>query len=262
MTDLAVTEATDDVMMTEAVEEMTAETTDVIIKETSAEIIDVAVIEIIVLEETTAEILMETMIGIVQNATIPTLLEELNVIDVVLQSQVVDTLVTEETLGMILAHQEEIIDEILETEITIDQSARRLLTMIGNVKNVITIIFRLEPNVIDAENQNQAEEEITETVDHVEMTGPDEIAGVVAETVDHAEMTGLEEREVHAESVEQEATTVQVEIIVEVIEVADRAMNEGGVESEIQMLPNSVAPEANHRVMPTTEDHNPSMLVL
>jgi hypothetical protein len=262
LTDLAVTEATDDVMMTEAVEEMTAETTDVIIKETSAEIIDVAVIEIIVLGGMTAEILMETMIGIVQNATIPTLLEELNVIDVVLQSRVVDTLVIEETLGMILAHQEGIIDEILETEITIDQSARRLLTMIGNAKNVITTIFRLEPNVIDAENQNQAEEEITETVDHVEMTGSDEIAGVVAETVDHAEMTGLEEIEVHAESVEQEATTVQVEIVVEVIEVADRVMNEGGVESEIQMLPNSVAPEANHRVMPTTEDHNPSMLVL
>jgi hypothetical protein len=243
LTDLAVTEATDDVMMTEAVEEMTAETTDVIIKETSAEIIDVAVIEIIVLGGMTAEILMETMIGIVQNATIPTLLEELNVIDVVLQSRVVDTLVIEETLGMILAHQEGIIDEILETEITIDQSARRLLTMIGNAKNVITTIFRLEPNVIDAENQNQAEEEITETVDHTEMTG-------------------LEEIEVHAESVEQEATTVQVEIVVEVIEVADRVMNEGGVESEIQMLPNSAAPEANHRVMPTTEDHNPSMLVL
>lgn len=256
------TETTDDVMMTEAVEEMTAETTDVTITETSAEIIDVAVIEIIVLGEMTAEILMETMIGIVQNATIPTLLEELNVIDVVLQSQVVDTLVTEETLGMILAHQEEIIDEILETEITIDQSARRLLTMIGNVKNVIITIFPLEPNVIDAENQNQVEEEITETVDHVEMTGLDEIAEVVAETVEHAEMTVIEGIEVHAESVDQEATTVQVEIVVEVIEVADRAENAGGVESEIQMLPNSVAPEANHQVMPTTEDHNPSMLVL
>lgn len=256
------TETTDDVMMTEAVEEMTAETTDVTITETSAEIIDVAVIEIIVLGEMTAEILMETMIGIVQNATIPTLLEELNVIDVVLQSQVVDTLVTEETLGMILAHQEEIIDEILETEITIDQSARRLLTMIGNVKNVIITIFPLEPNVIDAENQNQVEEEITETVDHVEMTGLDEIAEVVAETVEHAEMTVIEGIEVHAESVDKEATTVQVEIVVEVIEVADRAENAGGVESEIQMLPNSVAPEANHQVMPTTEDHNPSMLVL
>ena len=180
----------------------------------------------------------------------------------VLQSQVADALVTEETLGMILAHQEEIIDENLETVITIDQSAKRLLTMIGNVKNVITLIFPSEPKVIDAENQNQVEEEITETVDHVEMTALDEIVGAEAETVDLAEMTGLEEREVHAESAEQEATTVQVEIVVEVIEVADRAENEGGAESEIQMLPNSVAPEANHQVMPTTEDHNPSMLVL
>ncbi len=167
-----------------------------------------------------------------------------------LQSQVADTLVTEETLGMILAHQEEIIDEILETEITIDQSARRLLTMIGNVKNVITLIFPLEPNVIDVENPSQEGEEITDNVDHVEMTGLDEIVGVVAETVGRAE------------SVDQEATTVQAEIVVEMIEVADRAENEEGVENEIQTLQNSVAPEANHQVMPTTEDHNPLMLVL
>ena len=262
MIDLAVTETTDDVVMTEAEQEMTGETLDEIIAETLAETTDVAMTGITASEEMTAEIPMETMIGIVQNATILTLLEEWNVTDVVLQSQVVDTLVTEETLGMILAHQEEIIDEILETEITIDRSARRLLIMIGNVKNVITTIFRLEPNVIDAENQNQVEEEITETVDHVEMTVPDEIVGVVAETVDQAEMTVQEGIEVPAESVEQEAMTVQVEIVVEVIEVADRAENAGGVESEIQMLPNSVAPEANHQVMPTTEDHNPSMLVL
>ena len=256
------TETTDDVMMTEAEEEMTEETLDEIIVETSVETTDVAMTGITASGEMAAEIPMETMIGIVQNAIIPTLLEEWNVTDVVLQSRVVDTLMTEETLGMILAHQEEIIDGILENEITIDQSARRLLTMIGNVKNVITLIFPLEPNVIDAENPSQVEDEITEIVDHVEMTGLDEIVGVVAETVDHAEMTVQEEIEVHAESVEQEATTVQVEIVVEVIEVADRAENEGGVESETQMLPNSVAPEANHQVMPTTEDHNPLMLVL
>ena len=262
MIDLAVTETTDDVMMTEAEEEMTEETLDEIIVETSVETTDVAMTGITASGEMAAEIPMETMIGIVQNAIIPTLLEEWSVTDVVLQSRVVDTLMKEETLGMILAHQEEIIDGILENEITIDQSARRLLTMIGNVKNVITLIFPLEPNVIDAENPSQVEDEITEIVDHVEMTGLDEIVGVVAETVDHAEMTVQEEIEVHAESVEQEATTVQVEIVVEVIEVADRAENEGGVESETQMLPNSVAPEANHQVMPTTEDHNPLMLVL
>ena len=199
------TEATDDVMMTEAEEEMTEETLDEIIVETSVETTDVAMTEITASGEMSAE--------------------------------------------------------IIETGITIDQSARRLLTMIGNVKNVITSIFPLEPSVIDAENQNQVEEEITETVDHVEMTGLDEIAGVVAETVDHAEMTVLEEREVHAESAEQEATNVQVEIVVEVIEVADHAENAGGVESETQMLPNSVAPGANHQVMPTTEGHNRLILV-
>ena len=82
LTDLAVIETNDDVMMTEAEEEMTAETTDDMIAET----IDVAttgttaledmIVETTVPGEMTAEILMETMIGIVQNATIPTLLEE------------------------------------------------------------------------------------------------------------------------------------------------------------------------------------------
>ena len=71
--DLAVIEANDDVMMTEAGEEMTEETLDEIIVETSAETTDAAMTGITVLEEMTAEILMETMIGIVQNVTIPTL---------------------------------------------------------------------------------------------------------------------------------------------------------------------------------------------
>ena len=76
MIDLAVTETTDAVMMTEAGEEMIEEILDEIITETSAETIDVAMIGITVTEEMTAEILTETMIGIVQNATIQTLLEE------------------------------------------------------------------------------------------------------------------------------------------------------------------------------------------
>ena len=71
--DLAVIETNDDVMMTEAGEEMTEETLDEIIVETSAETTDVAITGITVLEEMTAEILMETTIGIVQNVTIPTL---------------------------------------------------------------------------------------------------------------------------------------------------------------------------------------------
>ena len=73
LTDLAVIETNDDVMMTEAVEEMTEETLDEIIVETLAETTDVVMTGITVLEEMTAEILMETMIGIVQNVTIPTL---------------------------------------------------------------------------------------------------------------------------------------------------------------------------------------------
>ena len=76
MIDLAVTETTDAEMMTEAGEEMIEEILDEIIIETSAETIDVAMIGITVTEEMTAEILTETMIGIVQNATIQTLLEE------------------------------------------------------------------------------------------------------------------------------------------------------------------------------------------
>ena len=76
MIDLEATETTGAVMMTEAGEEMIEEILDGIIAETSAETIDVTITGITVLEEMTAEILMETMIGIVQNATIPTLLEE------------------------------------------------------------------------------------------------------------------------------------------------------------------------------------------
>ena len=76
MRDLAVTEATDAVMMTEVEGEMIEEILDEIITETSAETIDVVMTGITATGEMTAEILMETMIGIVQNATILTLLEE------------------------------------------------------------------------------------------------------------------------------------------------------------------------------------------
>ena len=236
------------VMMTEAEEEMTGEILDEIIVETSQETTDVAMTGITVLEDMTAEILMETMIGIVQNAIIPTSLEEWNVTDVVLQSQVVETLVIEETLDMILAHQEEIIDETHETEITTDQSAKRLLTMIGNVKSVITLIFHLEQNVIGVENLNPAVEEITETVGSKETTAKDEI-------------------EAHVESVDQEEMTARVEGVVETTEVADSAeMNarvekEEHAENEILTLLNSVAPEGNPQVMPTTEGHNRLILV-
>jgi hypothetical protein len=246
--DLAVRGMTAVVMMTEAEEEMTGEILDEITAETSQETTDVAMTGITVLEDMTAEIHMETMIGIVQNAIIPTSLEEWNVTDVAPQSRVVDTLVIEETLDTILAHQEEIIDETHETEITTDQSAKRLLTMIGNVKSVITLIFHLEQNVIGVENLNLVVEEITETVGRKETTAKDEI-------------------EAHVESVDQEEMTARVEADVEAIEMADsaemiaRVEKEEHAENEILTLLNSVAPEGNPQVMPTTEGHNRLILV-
>ena len=215
-----------------------------------------------------------------------------------LQSLVVETLATEETLAMTLARRGEMIvkDEIHGIEIITDQRERRLLTMIGNVKSVITLIFRLELNVIGVENLSQAVEEITETVDQ------EEIIEVTVETVDHAEMTvqveivveatevaGHEENEDHAEMtvrVEMEAreesvvqvetvveaietvdqveivveaieTVDQVEILVEAIETVDQEETEVVAQSETQPFANSVVLEVNHQVMPTTEDHNP-----
>ena len=172
----------------------------------------------------------------------------------VLQSQVVETLATEETLGMTLALQGEIIGETLETVISIDLSAKHLLTMIGNVKSVITLIFHLELNVIDAGNLSQVEEEITETVGHAEMTVQDEIIEGTAENADNAETTVQLEMEAHAENVGQEEMTVRVKIIVEATGVADNA------ESVIQPFVNSVAPEANHQAMRTTEAPSPLTL--
>ena len=160
----------------------------------------------------------------------------------VLQSRVGATLVTEETLGMTLARQEEIIVETLETVISIDLSEKRLLTMIGNVKSVITLIFHLEQNAIDAENPNQV----------VEAT---------AETADHAETTVLEEREVHEENADHAESVDQAKIVVEVTESVDQEEKEVVAKSETQPFVNSVALEVNHLVMRTTEDPNPLILV-
>ena len=173
----------------------------------------------------------------------------------VLQSRVGATLVTEETLGMTLARQEEIIVETLETVISIDLSEKRLLTMIGNVKSVITLIFHLEQNVIDAENPNQVVEATAETADHAEMTVKDEIIDVAAENADHAETTAHPEKEAHAESVDQAG------IVVEVTESVDQEEKEAVAKSETQPFVNSVALEVNHLVMRTTEDPNPLILV-
>ena len=120
MIDLAEIETTDAEVMTEVEEEMNGEILAEIIVETSAaETTDVAMTGITALEDMTGEILMETMIGIVQNAIIPTLLEEWNVTDVVLQSQVVETLVVEIQTVEILA-EETSETEILDVEILVE----------------------------------------------------------------------------------------------------------------------------------------------
>jgi GTPase involved in cell partitioning and DNA repair len=174
---------------------------------------------------------------------------------------------------MTLARQEEIIVETLETVISIDLSEKRLLTMIGNVKSVIILIFHLGLNVIDAENPNQVVEVIAETVDHAETTVQDEIIEVAAETADHAETTVLEEREAHAENADHVETTAHPEkeahaesvdqagIVVEVTESVDQEEKEAAAKSETQPFVNSAALEVNHLVMRTTEDPNPLILV-
>ena len=209
MIDLAEIETTDAEMMTEVEEEMTVEILNEIIVETSAaETTDVAMTGITAPEDMTVEILMETMIGIVQNAIIPTLLEEWNVTDVVLQSQVVETLAAEIQTVEILAEaisETEILDvgilaeatsetEILgvgilaeatsETEILGveilgtgpgTEKRRFLLIMIGLAQSATTLIFLSVRNATAVASQKVVTlvEVITETDEIVnqEMTG-------------------------------------------------------------------------------------------
>ena len=202
--DLAEIETTDAEVMTEVEEEMNGEILAEIIVETSAaETTDVAMTGITALEDMTGEILMETMIGIVQNAIIPTLLEEWNVTDVVLQSQVVETLVVEIQTVEILAEETSetgILDveilaeetsetEILDVEILAEETSetgiqgtgpglekrRFLQIMIGPAQSVTTPIFLSVKNVTGVVSQRVVTRaEVTTEVDEIvnqEMTG-------------------------------------------------------------------------------------------
>ena len=202
--DLAEIETTDAEVMTEVEEEMNGEILAEIIVETSAaETTDVAMTGITALEDMTGEILMETMIGIVQNAIIPTLLEEWNVTDVVLQSQVVETLVVEIQTVEILAEETsetEILDVeilaeetsetgILDVEILAEETSetgiqgtgpglekrRFLQIMIGPAQSVTTPIFLSVKNVTGVASQRVVTlAEVTTEVDEIvnqEMTG-------------------------------------------------------------------------------------------
>ena len=202
--DLAELETTDAEVMTEVEEEMNGEILAEIIVETSAaETTDVAMTGITALEDMTGEILMETMIGIVQNAIIPTLLEEWNVTDVVLQSQVVETLVVEIQTVEILAEETsetgildvEILAEetsetgILDVEILAEETSetgiqgtgpglekrRFLQIMIGPAQSVTTPIFLSVKNVTGVASQRVVTlAEVTTEVDEIvnqQMTG-------------------------------------------------------------------------------------------
>ena len=189
MIDLAEIETTDAEVMTEVEEEMNGEILAEIIVETSAaETTDVAMTGITALEDMTGEILMETMIGIVQNAIIPTLLEEWNVTDVVLQSQVVETLVVEIQTVEILA-EETSETGILDVEILAEETSetgiqgtgpglekrRFLQIMIGPAQSVTTPIFLSVKNVTGVASQRVVTlAEVTTEVDEIvnqEMTG-------------------------------------------------------------------------------------------
>jgi len=187
--DLAEIETTDAEVMTEGEEEMNGEILAEIIVETSAaETTDVAMTGITALEDMTGEILMETMIGIVQNAIIPTLLEEWNVTDVVLQSQVVETLVVEIQTVEIPA-EETSETGILDVEILAEETSetgiqgtgpglekrRFLQIMIGPAQSVTTPIFLSVKNVTGVASQRVVTlAEVTTEVDEIvnqEMTG-------------------------------------------------------------------------------------------
>ena len=187
--DLAEIETTDAEVMTEVEEEMNGEILAEIIVETSAaETTDVAMTGITALEDMIGEILMETMIGIVQNAIIPTLLEEWNVTDVVLQSQVVETLVVEIQTVEIPA-EETSETGILDIEILAEETSetgiqgtgpglekrRFLQIMIGPAQSVTTPIFLSVKNVTGVASQRVVTlAEVTTEVDEIvnqEMTG-------------------------------------------------------------------------------------------
>ena len=191
--DLAEIETTDAEVTTEVEEEMNGEILAEIIVETSAaETTDVAMTGITALEDMTGEILMETMIGIVQNAIIPTLLEEWNVTDVVLQSQVAETLVVEiqtveipaevtseteilgEEIPVEVTSETEILGEEIPAEVTLEteilaveipaevtseteilgvEIRRFLQIMIGLAQSVTTLIFHSVRNVTAVASQ-------------------------------------------------------------------------------------------------------------
>ena len=253
MIDLAVREMTAAVMMTEAEEEMTGEILDEIIVETSQETTDVAMTGITGLEDMTAEILMETMIGIVQNAIIPTLLEEWNVTDVVLQSQVVETL----ALGILTV---EILVEgtsetgILTVEILVEGTSE---TGIQTVEILVEVTSETGIQTVEILVEVTSETEIQEIIGHMaEKTKPLLIMIGLAKSVTilifHLEKNVIVVESQRVVTLMEETTEVDVTIGQEIIRQIVMLVNQENLGRQ----------RGNLRTMPTIEGQNRSMPVL
>jgi hypothetical protein len=261
--DLAEIETTDAEVTTEVEEEMNGEILAEIIVETSAaETTDVAMTGITALEDMTGEILMETMIGIVQNAIIPTLLEEWNVTDVVLQSQVAETLVVEIQTVEIPAEvtsETEILDEGIPVEETSE-------TEILGEEIPVEVTSETEILAVEIPAEVTLETEILAVEIPAEVTSETEILGVeirrfllimigLAQSVTTLIFHSVR----NVTAVASQRVVTRVDLITEVNETVNQGMTDqvGMTESR----ENSEKQEVNPQITPTTEDQNLLMLV-
>jgi hypothetical protein len=276
--DLAEIETTDAEVTTEVEEEMNGEILAEIIVETSAaETTDVAMTGITALEDMTGEILMETMIGIVQNAIIPTLLEEWNVTDVVLQSQVAETLVVEIQTVEIPAEvtsETEILDEGIPVEVT-SETEILAVEIPAEVTSETEILGEEIPVEVTSETEILAVEIPAEVTLETEILAVEIPAEVTSET----EILGVEIRRFlqimiglaqsvttlifhsvrNVTAVASQRVVTRVDLITEVSETVNQGMTDqvGMTESR----ENSEKQGVNPQITPTTEDQNLLMLV-
>jgi hypothetical protein len=261
--DLAEIETTDAEVTTEVEEEMNGEILAEIIVETSAaETTDVAMTGITALEDMTGEILMETMIGIVQNAIIPTLLEEWNVTDVVLQSQVAETLVVEIQTVEIPAEvtsETEILGEEIPVEVTSE-------TEILGEEIPAEVTLETEILAVEIPAEVTLETEILAVEIPAEVTSETEILGVEIRRFLQI-MIGLAQSVTtlifhsvrNVTAVASQRVVTRVDLITEVNETVNQGMTDqvGMTESR----ENSEKQGVNPQITPTTGDQNLLMLV-
>ena len=249
---LAEIETTDAEMITEVEEEMIGEILAERIVEASAETTDVAMTGITALEDMTGEILMETMIGIVQNAIIPTLLEEWNVTDVVLQSQVVETLAVEIQTVEILA------EEILETESQTVEIPAEETSETGILDVEILAEETSETGILDAEilAEETSETGIQGTDPGLEKRRFLQIMIGPAQSVTTPIFLSVK----NVTGVASQRVVTLAEVTTEVDEIVNQEMT--GQAGMTESQENLEKQEVNPQITPTTGDRNRLMLVL